>query len=247
MAAFEAHIRATERRWFPLKDDLIDRADIRLHAERKAGGRRGGGSNRLSARQWRNDAMSPFVNWKFRSVRARGVCYAVALGALVTSQSTFGALAEPTARSEYTSLDNKDCKMRWRATREDPESDSFESICPSRDGFCVILEGGDSRSWIGLLPHGAKYDDGVQFHSSGIFPSVEGRRLEWRYHGPKLVALIVRMWRQDETDPRNPKGIAELMVLRVDLSKLDQTCEIGRATSNEEARIIADDLDRTCK
>jgi hypothetical protein len=28
----------------------------------------------------------------------------------------------------------------------------------------VILEGGDSRSWIGLLPRGVKYDNGARFH-----------------------------------------------------------------------------------
>jgi hypothetical protein len=53
----------------------------------------------------------------------------------------------------------------------------------------VILEGGDSRSWIGLLPRGVKYDNGARFHVNwGGFPEVVGKRLEWRYHGRRLQA-----------------------------------------------------------
>ena len=124
--------------------------------------------------------------------------------------------------------------------------DFFEAICPGRNGMQVILEGGDSRSNIGLLPRGAAYKEGARFRVDhavvGSFPNIEGKRLEWRYHGSKLVALIVRMVGGND-DGTEFHG---LVVFRVDTAKLDQACVIGKTTSNEEARGIADDLGRPC-
>jgi hypothetical protein len=111
----------------------------------------------------------------------------------------------------------------------------------------VIFEGGDSRSNIGLLPRGAAYKKSARFRVDstvvGSFPSIEGKRLEWRYHGSKLVALIVRMVGANDYDGTEFRG---LVVFRVDTVKLDQACVIGKTTSNEEARGIADDLGRPC-
>jgi hypothetical protein len=144
------------------------------------------------------------------------------------------ALAGPTARSEFTPLDS--CKQLGRLADELP--DSFKSICPGRDGMRVIFEGGDGRSWIGLLPPGAKYDQGTRLHANwGGFPEVTGKRLEWRYDGGKLTALIVRV---KETE------WSGLTVWRVDAANPDQACLIGKTTSNEEAQAIADDLSRGC-
>jgi hypothetical protein len=106
---------------------------------------------------------------------AHGVCYAVALTALGTFhlESTFAALAESIAHSEYTSLD-AGCKVLSRAADEHPLPplpDRFQSICPGRDGMGVILEGGDGRSWIGLLPRGVKYNHGTRLYANwGDFP-----------------------------------------------------------------------------
>jgi hypothetical protein len=70
----------------------------------------------------------------------------------------------------------------------------------------VILEGGDSRSWISLLPRGAKYDNGVRLQSNwGGFPQITGKRLQWRYQGPKLVVLIVRIAITDMSDTTGNK------------------------------------------
>jgi hypothetical protein len=139
--------------------------------------------------------------------------------------------------------------MLWRAADEHPlpplPPDSFKSICPGRDGMRVILEGGDSRSWIGLLPPGAKYDQGKRLYANwGGFPQVTGKRLEWRYQGPKLVALIVRMERN--ADDLGTKVVSGLLIWRVDAAKLGQACLIGQTTSNEEAHAIADDLGKRC-
>jgi hypothetical protein len=187
----------------------------------------------------------------FKSEPKRGVCYAVALSALVSfhAGSTFGALAESTAHSEYTSLD-AGCKMLWRAADQHPPPplpDSFKSICPGRDGIRVILEGGDARSWIGLLPRGAKGDQGKRLHANwGGFPQVTGKRLEWRYEGPKLVALIVRVEWTEQSDAGDTKDVSGLAIWRVDAAKLDQACLVGQTTSNEEARAMADDLSKRC-
>ena len=76
------------------------------------------------------------------------------------------------------------CKMLWHAAANEPLPDSFDSICPGRDGMRVLLEGGDARSWIELLPRGVKRDQSKRLYSSwGSFPQITGKRLEWRYHG----------------------------------------------------------------
>src|SRR5580704_11366602 len=106
--------------------------------------------------------------------------------------AVIAAHAESPMSSKYTSL--TDCKMLYNAAN-DPSAemkDVFESICPGRDGMRVMLEGGDARSWIGLLPAGTKYKQGKRLNSGwGGFPEIAGKVLEWRYHGSKLVALIV--------------------------------------------------------
>jgi hypothetical protein len=48
----------------------------------------------------------------------------------------------------------------------------------------VLLEGGDARSWIGLVPPGVDYKDGARFYrplmeaNFGSFPNVAGRLLK---------------------------------------------------------------------
>ena len=152
------------------------------------------------------------------------------------------------ARSAYTSLDTE-CKMLWHAADHDPLPDSFESICPGRDGIRVLLERGDARSWIVLVPRGTKNENGIRLYNNwGAFPEITGKRLEWRYHGSKLVALIVRSeWtEQSAADGDNSQNVSGLVIWRVDATKLDKTCAIGRTTSNEEAQAIADDLGKRC-
>ena len=111
----------------------------------------------------------------------------------------------------------------------------------------MILEHGDARSWIGLIPPGAKYDQGTRLYNGwGGFPEITGKRLEWRYHGSKLVALIVRNEWTEQSDDGDSKNVSGLVIWRVDTTKLDKACAIGRTTSNEEAQAIADDLSKQC-
>jgi hypothetical protein len=69
--------------------------------------------------------------------------------------------------------------------------------------------------------------------------------LEWRYYGSKLVALIVRNEWTEQSDG-DSKNVSGLVIWRVDTTKLDKACAIGRTTSNEEAQAIADDLSKRC-
>jgi hypothetical protein len=54
------------------------------------------------------------------------------------------------------------------------------------------------------------------------------------------------MVRTAESDVGRSKEVSGLAVFRVDTRNLARTCAIGEATSNEEARAIADDLAKTC-
>ena len=86
------------------------------------------------------------------------------------------------ARSEYTSLAG--CKVLWHAAANEPLPNSFNPICPGRDGMRVILEGGDARSWIGLVPPGAKSDQGKRLYNVGV---VSPRSLASVWSGVTLV------------------------------------------------------------
>jgi hypothetical protein len=153
--------------------------------------------------------------------------------------------AHAQASSKYTPLTN--CRMLYNAANDPaaPMKDVFTSVCPGRDGMRVMLEGGDARSWIGLLPDGTRYEQSKPLNSGwGGFPEITGKVLEWRYHGSRLVALIVRNeWtEQPETD----KVVSGLVVWRVDTNNINAACAIGRTSSNEEAHKIADDLSTSC-
>jgi hypothetical protein len=148
----------------------------------------------------------------------------------------------PLAHSKYTPLGHS-CKVTWHAAKNEPMSDSSESICPGRDGMRVTLTEHDARSWIGLLPLKTKYDDAVQFPIWKGFGGVSGTQLEWRYLGSKLVALVVRM---TKTDLESNKEVTNLVVMRIDAKNLHQSCIIGEVKLNEEARALADDLSNMC-
>ena len=101
---------------------------------------------------------------------------ATAIAAMVATSSCV-AFAEPVVTSAYTSLD-KGCKaLRSSADDPNPAIDYFKLICPGRNGMRVILEGGDARSWVGLVPPGADYKNGARFYrplmtaNFGSFPN----------------------------------------------------------------------------
>lgn len=119
----------------------------------------------------------------------------------------------------------------------DAEIDYFSAECPGREGYRIFHVGGDSRSWI-VIKSGEEtvidlYDD-VMRNQPGAFPFVSGKVAEWRYREESLIALIFRI---AGSDLDTEKLKSELIVVRFDVK---QACMIGVATSNEEARAIAD-------
>lgn len=84
---------------------------------------------------------------------------------------------------------------------------------------------------------------------AGFFPYVKGSLAEWRYtiagdeSNPEFApyALIYRMAFQDMDDETLERE--QLMVLRL---ANNQACYLGSASSNEEARALADRLELSC-
>lgn len=154
----------------------------------------------------------------------------------VLSLHSLSWAADAGYRSLYTSLEK--CDVIESSEQEaEPEIDYFTAECPGREGYRIFHIGGDSRSWI-VIKSGEEtvidlYND-VMRNQPGAFPFVSGEVAEWRYRGESLIALIFRIAGSDlETD----KLKSELIVVRFDAKK---ACMIGIATSNEEAREIAD-------
>lgn len=155
---------------------------------------------------------------------------------------TLSWAADADYRSVYTSL--KECRIIESSDQEaDAEIDYFSAECPAREGYRILHIGGDSRSWL-VIKSGEKtlidlYTD-VMRHQPGAFPFVSGDVAEWRYKGDSLVALIFRIAGSDlETD----KIKSRLVVVRIDEK---QTCVTGVASTNEEARTIADNNNKAC-
>ena len=165
--------------------------------------------------------------------------------ALATLALAVSAHAKST--SEYTNL--SECKT-IASSENDPnaEIDYFQSVCKGRDGYKVLLAGGDSRSWVQLLAKGDKISNEIGFammfdEREGYFPNVAGNKLEWRYTNGKLNALIVRVNGQDPDDYN--KSVDTLVVIRVDAKKDAKGCVIDvvnarQADANAKARISAD-------
>lgn len=146
--------------------------------------------------------------------------------------------------SLYTPLDLKKCKM-IESSENDPkaEIDYFTAKCPGRDGYDIIISGGDLRSWIILQRQGKDIYDSrldVFANAPGGFPYVAGGALEWRYgDDKKLRSLIFRIAGQDDSkDPTlNPKNVSKLLVIRHDSGKF---CFVGSDVTNVGARKLAD-------
>lgn len=159
-----------------------------------------------------------------------------ALSLAMLAMHTPSRAADVGYRSVYTSLEK--CDVIESSEQEvDAEIDYFTAECPGGDGYRVFHTGGDSRSWI-VIKSGEEtvidlYND-VMRNQPGAFPFVSGKVAEWRYKGESLIALIFRI---AGSDLETHKLKSKLMVVRFDVK---QACVIGVATSNEEARVIAD-------
>lgn len=159
-----------------------------------------------------------------------------ALSLAILSMHTLSWAADAGYRSVYTSLEK--CDVIESSEQEgDAEIDYFTAECPGRERYRVFHIGGDSRSWI-VIKSGEEtvidlYND-VMRNEPGAFPFVSGKVAEWRYKGDSLIALIFRI---AGSDLETGKLKSELMVVRLGGEK---SCVIGTSTSNEKARMIAD-------
>lgn len=164
---------------------------------------------------------------------------------------------------KYSSVADQDCVM-MRSSETDPNAqiDYFEMQCPGVDGYQVMLEGGDARSWIGLIKPGQSYAQGVSFMAQfqsgagGYFPNVMGERVEWAYVNGKLAALTVRSTAVNPDD--ETKTLDRLVVIRLNEADLAKSCWIGSvdlpspqdrvatAMAGQVARSLAADLSKPC-
>ncbi len=154
----------------------------------------------------------------------------------------------------YTSL--VDCAPFLSSEWDDDNGgDYYAAECPALGGYRLFYLGGDARSWLELSKDGQSFSfapwdlaDAIE----GFFPYVKGDFAEWRLSvsntdttndQPKLAthALIYRMAFSDLND--ETKEIDRLIVLRLEPTKV---CYLGSATTNEEARLLADDLTKAC-
>jgi len=159
-----------------------------------------------------------------------------ALSLVIILMHTLSWAADAGYRSVYTSLEKCDV-IESSEQESDAEIDYFTAECPGREGYRVFHIGGDSRSWI-VIKSGEEtvidlYND-VMRNEPGAFPFVSGKVAEWRYKGDSLIALIFRI---AGSDLETGKLKSELMVVRLGGEK---SCVIGISTSNEKARMIAD-------
>jgi hypothetical protein len=157
--------------------------------------------------------------------------------ALTLSLLSTTVLAESAYHSEYTPVGEGNCRITSRAGPKDEMQDQFTSVCPGRDKMKVSWSGFDARDWISLTYKGKT----ANFMVWNGFGGVSGKKLEWRYRGSELVALIVRMERTD-TNLNN-----FLAVIRVNTKNIEKSCIIEQVRTNEEAQASADDpRDNSC-
>ncbi len=154
----------------------------------------------------------------------------------------------------YTSL--VDCapflSSEWD---DDSAGDYYAAECPALGGYRLFYLGADARSWLELSKDGQSFSFApwdLEDALEGFFPYVKGDFAEWRLsvnktetndERPELAthALIYRMASNDIND--ETKEIDTLIVLRLEA---DKVCYLGSATTNEAARLLADDLTEIC-
>lgn len=165
----------------------------------------------------------------------RKISVSLSLLSLFLSLTLYGS----SSRSEYTPLDDSKCQLITSSAR-DPQAkiDYFAKKCPAIEGYEVMHEGYDARSWI-VISKGKKdlfnYTHFWDRYSPGSFPYVTGKSLEWRFNGSHLIGVIFRVEGTDVNPPYQAKS--RLIVVRL---TSDKGCVIGMSASNEEARKIVD-------
>ncbi len=138
------------------------------------------------------------------------------------------------AAAQYTSLGAGDC------TRSETP-DGVVARCGGASGYGVQIEAHDHGSELDLTRGGRAL--GLRYEAPGWMADVTDGKIEWRARGDaEPHALIFRVkWVDASIGQNQPRST--LIVARLDGTTV---CEIGRTDSNESARQMADDPNRSC-
>jgi hypothetical protein len=162
------------------------------------------------------------------------------VGSAAVVSVLLGPMAEA-ADSIHTSIQRPDCRPApAELQRAFTEKDLGVQECPAPAGWHLLFVASQANSWLELRrqdfgwsgEHAIVYETPI-----GLFPNVGGSpRVEWRRdaHG-RPHALIFRVVAQDPANPA--QRVSRLFVVRLGQ---EGACVIGRVTTNEAARKLAD-------
>lgn len=162
---------------------------------------------------------------------------------------TISTIANAKSDSVYTSVAVEDCKTieaSW--LEQEPEIDYYTGHCTGKDGYKVVISGGDIRYSLSLIYKGTE----VTLTNIGAFHDMGSEKIEWRGSVNKdgkinsFHSLIYRLSIADyATD--YVENVDTLFVVRL---KGANSCVIGTVKQsldmNEQARAIADDQSLPC-
>ena len=191
-------------------------------------------------------------NGKLKIIREELLSSKVTAGSkeevLKSNKDTAGTMTGDDFQSKYTSILDKDCSkapLRLLMKFADAES-AYE--CPAIKGWRLfkVYDRDSERSWLNIANRFAVWSTAEQVRINpkyffGYFPNIDYfPRVEWRLSKDKVPAALI--FRVAVTDP-NPTTIkvdSWLSRLYIISLKGNEPRFCGIATSNEEAREIAD-------
>ena len=163
-----------------------------------------------------------------------------AVGCATVVLIVLGLVAEA-ADSIYTSIRRADCRPPPAdLERAFADKDLGVQECPAPADWHLLFVASHANSWLELRRHDFSWsgEDAIVYERPiGLFPNVGGSPVvEWRRdaHG-RPHALIFGVVAQDRADP--VKRVSRLFVVRLGQ---EGACVIGRVTTNEAARTLAD-------
>ncbi len=165
----------------------------------------------------------------------------VAVGGAAAVLGVLGQAAQA-ADGVYTSIQRADCTAPPPDIASDfVERDLGVQECPAPDDWHLLFVASNANSWLELRRGKLAWstEDALVYQRPiGMFANVGGSPVvEWRRDAQgRLKALIFRVVAQDSTDP--VKRVSRLFVVRLDP---DGPCVLGRVTTNQAARALADD------
>jgi hypothetical protein len=149
--------------------------------------------------------------------------------------------AAQAADSVYTSIRRADCgPPPSELRRKFAEKDLGVQECPAAEDWHLLFVASDANSWLELRRNDFRWSAEhaiVYERPIGLFPNIGGSPVvEWRRDDQgRPHALIFRVVAQDPINLANQ--VSRLFVVRLGQ---ENSCVIGRVTTNEAARTLAD-------